>query len=763
MPTSAPAEQAGQDVKVVGTPIDRVDGRAKVTGQARYAADFPSTNLAYAVAFQSSIARGRVQSIDAAVARRQSGVLAIITHENAPPLHRVSMDHQEGKPGQTYLPLQDDQIHYAGQYLGMVVANSFTAARDAAMLINISYEPQPPTLRIEDAIDQAFAPTKMGRSEKPVYQRGNPDAALSAAPIQLTQTYTTPIENHNPMELSATLASWNGDKLTLYNATQFVYGSRSIVSTWLGISQDDVRVIDPFVGGGFGCKGSAWPHEVMAAIAAKMVGRPVKLVLSRRQMFTCVGYRSRTIQRISLAAEKDGRLTAIIHDCTSQAPPWKDQWAEPATTPTRMLYACPNLRTSQKLVPVNANTPTQMRAPGLATGTFALEVAMDELAAAAGIDPVELRLINYAEKDPGTGLPWSSKALRECYEQGAARFGWRERNPKIASMRDGERLVGYGMATATYPTNQQEATAKAEIRSDGAATISTAAHDLGTGAYTILSQVASDALGIPVEQIQVKLGDSRLPNAPGAGGSQTSASAGSAVLAACRKAQAALKERAIADSQSPFFQKQSKSIRVSMGKIEMADDASISETISALLQRNGGRPVSATATVGPPSKPGDSDQPPTDPENIERYSKHAWGAQFAEVQIDPTLRELRVTRLLGAFAAGKILNPKTARSQIIGAMVWGLGMGLLEQTVYDPQRGQVVTDSLADYMVPVNADIHSIDCFFVEEIDTMVNPLGVKGIGEIGITGVAAAISNAVFHATGRRIRDLPITLDKIL
>jgi xanthine dehydrogenase YagR molybdenum-binding subunit len=690
-------------------------------------------------------------------------VLAIITHQNAPRLHRVSMDHQEGKPGQTYLPLQDDQIHYAGQYVGMVVADSFTAARDAAMAVKISYEQQTPILRIEDALSDAFAPARMGRNQPTTYQRGDPYAALAQSAVQVDQTYTTPIQNHNPMELSATLASWNGDKLTLFNATQFVYGSRSVVSTWLGVAEEDVRVIDPYVGGGFGCKGSSWPHEVMAAMAARMVGRPVKLVLSRRQMFTCIGYRSRTIQHISLGAARDGRLDAIVHECTSQAPAWKDQWPEPATLPTRMLYACPHVRTSQKLVAVNANTPTQMRAPGLATGTFALEVAMDELAVAAGIDPIDLRLRNFADKDPQSDLPWSSKALRECYEQGAQRFGWSRRNPKAGSMREGGMLVGYGMATATYPTNQEESTAQAEIRADGSAVVSTAAHDLGTGAYTILAQIASDALGIAVSQIQVKLGDSRLPMSPGAGGSQTSASAGSAVSAACRKAQSALRERAIADPQSPFFQKQAKTIRVSQGKIELIDDSSITETIADLLGRNGGRAIAATATVGPPKKPTDPDLQSADPENIERFSKHAWGAQFAEVRIDPDLRELRVTRMLGAFAAGRILNPKTAHSQIMGAMVWGIGMALLERTVYDPSRGRVVTDSLADYLVPVNADIPSIECFFVDEPDRMVNPLGVKGIGELGITGAAAAIANAVYHATAIRVRDLPITLDMLL
>jgi xanthine dehydrogenase YagR molybdenum-binding subunit len=564
------------------------------------------------------------------------------------------------------------------------------------------------------------------------------------------------------MELSATTARWDGDKLTLYNATQFVYGSRSVVATWLGIPDENVHVIDPYVGGGFGCKGSSWPHEVLAAIAAKMVRRPVKLMLSRRQMFGGVGYRSRTIQRVALGADRDGKLGAIIHECISQTSPWKDEFVETATKLTRMLYACPNVRTNQKLVPVNANTATQMRAPGHATGTFALEVAMDELAIASGVDPIELRLRNYAEKDQEQNLPFSSKALKECYRQGADRFGWNNRNPKPGSMRVGGMLVGYGMATATYPTNQQESTAKIEIKPDGSAVVKTAAHDLGTGAYTILAQIAAATLGISIDRIEVKLGDSDLPMAPVAGGSQTSASVGSAVKVTSEKALASLKERAAADSDSPLFQTKPKELTVASGRIFVSKDPSKGELISDLLQRNGGRPIAVQGSASPPSKPGNEEEPIEDPENIERYSKQAWGAQFVEIRIDPDLRQLRVARAVGAFAAGKILNAKTAHSQIMGGIVWGVSMALLEQTIHDPVRGRVVNDNLADYLVPVNPDIAAIDCFFVEEKDKVVNPLGAKGIGELGITGVAAAISNAVYHATGTRFRDLPITLDKL-
>jgi xanthine dehydrogenase YagR molybdenum-binding subunit len=672
------------------------------------------------------------------------------------------MDHNPGKPGQTYLPLQDDQIHYAGQYVGIVVAETFTQARDAAMAVKVDYEEQTPVLSIEQAMGDAFEPAKMGRDDKAANDRGDPDQALASAAIKIDQIYTTPEENHNPMELSATTARWEGSKLTLYNATQFVYGSRSVVSTWLGIPEENVRVIDPYVGGGFGCKGSSWPHEVMAAIAAKMVRRPVKLMLSRRQMFGCVGHRSRTIQRVALGADHDGKLSAIIHECTSQTSPWKDQFVESATKQSRMLYSCPNVRTIQRLVPINGNTATQMRAPGHATGTFGLEVAMDELAAAAGVDPIELRLRNYASKDEELNLPWSSKGLRDCYFQGAERFGWNKRNTAVGSMTADGMLVGYGMATAVYPTNQQEATAKIEIKADGTASVKTAAHDLGTGAYTILAQITSETLGIPVGRIEVKLGDTDLPTAPAAGGSQTSASVGSAVKVACQKALASLKERASADENSPLFQIKAKELAVTNGRIFAAQDSSKGESVADLLGRNGSRPVTAQGSAAPPSKPG-QDTPVTDPEAMEKYSKYAWGAQFAEVRIDPALREIRVPRLVGAFAAGKILNAKTAHSQIMGGIVWGVSMALLEHAIHDPVKGHVVNANLADYMVPVNPDIRQIDCFFVDEPDKVVNPLGAKGVGEIGITGVAAAICNAVYHATGMRVRELPITLDKIL
>lgn len=747
---------------LIGKPIDRVDGRQKVTGKALYAVDFPVKNAAHAVAFVSTIASGRVTKIDAAEALRQAGVLGVLTHENAPKLYRVSMDHKLGRPGQTFMPLQGDQVLYAGQYLGVVIAETIAQALHAAGLVKISYEAAKPVVYLEDALDQTFEPNKMGRGDKPSSERGKPDEALSAAAVKIEQTYTTPIENHNPMELSGTVASWDGDRLTLYDATQWVYGVRSVVSTYLGIAADKLRVIDPFVGGGFGCKGSIWPHEVLAALAARQVGRPVKLHLTRSQMFTCIGYRPKTIQKLSLGADQQGKLSATIHECTSQTSMWKDEWVESSTKVTRMLYSCPNVRTAQKLAPVNANTPTQMRAPGEATGTFALEVAMDELAVATKVDPVELRLRNYAEKDEDKNVPFSSKALRECYAQGAERFGWAKRNPEPRSHRDGDYLIGWGMATATYPTNRQESSAKVRLLADGRAIVSTAAHDLGTGTYTTMTQIAAQTLGLPLAQVKVELADTAFPQAAVAGGSQTSASVGPAVQAACMKALATVKERATADPKSPLFEKNAKDIEAGEGRLFLKNNPSVGETIAGLLERNGGRPIEALSESGPPGGSGQTQdagagKPP------QEYSKHAWGAQFAEVRVNERLGEIRVSRFVGAFAAGRILNAMTARSQVMGGIVWGISAALLEHTIYDPNRAKVVNASLADYLVPVNPDIPPIECFFVEEKDEHVNPLGVKGIGELGVTGSEAAVANAVFHATGKRFRDLPITLDQLI
>jgi xanthine dehydrogenase YagR molybdenum-binding subunit len=508
------------------------------------------------------------------------------------------------------------------------------------------------------------------------------------------------------MEPHATLAQWDGERLTLHDATQYVSGVRETVAKAMGLDAANVRVIDPFVGGGFGCKGSTWSHVVLCAMAARQVGRPVKLVLARPQMFGPVGGRPQTEQHIVLAARRDGTLTGLRHDVISHTSEMED-YVEGAASPTRSLYACPNGATSHRLATLNVGVPTFQRAPGESTGTFAIESAMDELAYMLRMDPVALRLANYAETEPHSGKPWSSKRLRECYAAAAERFGWAKRNPAPQSMRDGRWRIGYGVATATYPGHRREASAVAKLLPDGTVLVQSGSHDLGTGTYTIMTQVAAETLGVPVSRVRVELGDTAMPRAPVSGGSVTAASVGPAVQAAC----AALRDKIVAGGKAP---------------------------------------LEAQATA----KPGEEE---------ERYASRSFGAVFAEVRVDDALGIVRVSRIVATYTVGRVLNAKTALSQLQGGIVWGVGMALFEESLLDPRYGRYANNNIAEYHVPVNADIGTIDVTFVEENDTIFNPLGARGIGEIGITGVPAAIANAVYHATGRRVRDLPITLDKLI
>ena len=516
-----------------------------------------------------------------------------------------------------------------------------------------------------------------------------------------------------------------------------------------GIPPDHIRVIAHYIGGGFGCKGSAWSHVPLAAVAARVLRRPVKLVLTRQQMFSLVGHRPPTIQRLSLAADREGHLLAIRHEVTSQTSRF-DEFVEPSASQTRMLYACPNVKTSHRVVRLDIPTPTFTRAPGESTGSYALEAAMDELSYALHLDPITLRLRNHAERDPDNGKPWSSKSLRECYRQGAERFGWARRKPQPRSMRDGNLLVGWGMATATYPAGQSPASAIARIRADGTALVQSGTQDLGTGTYTIMTQLAADALGLPIERVRFELGDTALPEAPLSAGSRTASSVGPAVHQASRQAVAKLIALAIADPASPLHNAAADTIDGADGAIHDKRDPRRRDPYADILKRARLAEISARY---------DSHER----EDRKQYSIHSFGAQFAEVKIDPDLREVRVTRFVGAYGAGTILNAKTGRSQFYGGIIWGLGMALMENTRRDARNGRAVTRDLADYHVPVHADIPSIDVIMVDETDHAVNDVGAKGIGELGMTGAAAAIANAVYHATGTRVRDLPITPDKLL
>jgi xanthine dehydrogenase YagR molybdenum-binding subunit len=707
---------------MIGDPINRVDGRDKVTGHATYSAEWPIEGLTYGVIVQSSIARGAIASIDTAEASRLPGVRLVMTPDNAPRLPQQGRAGLNPPEGRALSLLQDGEVHYNGQPIALVVADSFEGATYAASRVTIHYRDDTAAVDMDRALARAQPVTqKLTGGAEPSSRRGNVDAGLAEADVRVDARYTTPLETHNAMEPHATIAQWDGDQLTLHDATQYVYGVKRFVAKTLGVQESQVRVVSKFVGGAFGSKGSAWSHVVLAAMASQVVKRPVKVVLSRKQMFGIVGARPYTVQQLSIGARKDGAITAIRQEVVSSTSVIED-WIESSTLQTRMLYDVPNVETTQKLVRLNLGTPTFNRGPGESSGTFGLESALDEVAYQAGIDPIELRLKNYAAKDPESGLPFSSKSLRECYRQGAERFGWARRNAKPRSMRDGHLLVGMGMATATYPAKRQPAKALARVNRDGSITVQAATHEFGTGTYTSMSQIAADALGVPVERIRFELGDTNFPENPISAGSMTASSTGPAVHAAAR----ALKDRLAELS------------------VEPGDAAAC----AALARRGESIEGRGDEKPGPEQK---------------QYSMHSFGAVFAEVRVDPDLGEVRLARFVGAYGAGRILNAKTATSQMYGGIIYGLAMALHEYTAIDQRTGRYVNADLAEYHVPVNADVRGLDVILVPEADPHVNSIGVKGIGELGTTGVAAAVANAVYHATGIRVRDLPITLDKLM
>ena len=732
----------------LGQAIDRVDGRLKVTGGATYSADTPVTGVAHAVIVGSTIAKGSVARIDASKAEAAPGVFAVMTHLNAPRLPEGAT--KKTHPGDRVLQiLQDGLVRYSGQPVAVVVADTLDRAIGAASMVAVTYEAAASFTDMERGTSHGLLlPLSNGKS--PDSKRGDFDKGLRGAAKKVEATYTTPVEHHNPMETHATVAVWNGpEQLTIYDSTQGVFEALRKVSLALGLDKKQVRVLSPFVGGGFGCKGSVWSHVVLAAMAARHVGKPVKLSVTRPQMFDFVGHRPGTIQKLVLGASRDGKLTAVSHEGISSTSQF-DQFVEPVAVATRMLYACPNVVTTHRVVRVDAGTPTFARAPGESVGTFAIESAMDELAVALGMDPIELRLKNYAERDPHEDKPWSSKSLKECYLRGAERFGWKKRTPAPRSMRDGKWLIGMGMASATYPMNRSPAGAIAKLLADGTVLVQSGTQDVGPGTYTAMTQIAADTLGIPTSRVKFELGDTRMPMTPVSGGSMTAASTGSAVKIACENLKKKLIDLSRGGQGATLGDAKEKDLVADDGKVFLRADPKRSEDYAAILGRHGLKQVEEKGEAKPGSEK-------------EEVSMHSFGAQFAEVRVEPDLGLVRVSRWTGVFAAGRIINPKLARSQFLGGVVWGIGMALTEHSVMDHKRGRFMTRDLADYHVPVHADVPDLDVSWIEETDNKVNPVGIKGIGELGVTGAAAAIANAVFHATGKRIRDLPITVDKIL
>ncbi|MBO0828603.1 MAG: xanthine dehydrogenase family protein molybdopterin-binding subunit [Streptosporangiales bacterium] len=688
------------DARAMGTAHVRIDAREKVTGAARYAYEQPVTDPLYLHPIQASIGRGRVGLFDATAAEEHEGVAAVLSHVNAPRL--ASTDDEE------LAILQSPEIAFRGQLIGVVVADTPELARYAAGLVHVAYEEEPCDVVLRADRDDLYEPESVNPAMPTDTTEGDPDAALAAADVAIDATYTTPMEHNNPMEPHATVARWDEDGgLTLYESTQGVYSVRNGVAPVLGIEPDRIRVISPYVGGGFGSKGTAHAHIVLAALAAWAVpGRPVKLALTRQQMFSLAGYRTPTIQRMRLGLDADGNLTAMAHDVVEQTSRVKE-FAEQSATPTRNMYAGPNRRTSHRLAALDVPVPSWMRAPGVCPGMYALEAAMDELAVAAGIDPVELRIRNDTDVDPESGKPYSTRGLAECLREGARRFGWDRRDPTPGARREGGWYVGLGVASSTYPTHViPGSVARIEYR-DGGYEVRIGAADIGTGARTVLAQIAADALGLPIEAVHVDIGDTAYPRASVAGGSSGTNGWGSAIV----------------------------------------------ETARRFRDQYGDSPVDGAA-----AEASAADNP-----DAERFAMQAFGAQFAEVRVDADTGEVRVPRLLGVFAAGRIVNPRTARSQFVGGMTMGLSMALHEDSVMDERYGHVVNHDFAEYHIAANADVGSIEAHWLDEHDPHVNPMGVKGIGEIGIVGTAAAITSAVYNATGVRVRDLPVTADKLL
>ena len=734
----------------IGKPVSRVDGRLKVTGGAKYAAEFNTPGLAHGYIVSSAIARGRILGIDTAKALALPGVFQVFTHLNRPslPWFDRKWKDDDAPKGSPFRPLYDATIHHALQPVALVVAESFELARYAARLIHVTYEADEHQTDLHAASADAFTPGKdKGGFQPPPKPRGDADKALAEAEVSIDLNFTQAVEHHNPMEMHASTVIYHNDgTLTVHDKTQGPINTQTYVCNVFDLSKDAVRVISPFVGGAFG-SGLRPQHQLfMAVLAATALKRSVRVELTRPQMFS-FGHRPETLQRVALGAKKDGTLTAIIHEAVQESSQ-TENYVEVVVNWSGQQYACDNVRLDYKLARMDTHTPLDQRAPGAATGVPALEIAMDELAAKLGMDPLELRLKNYTEVDPNTGKPFSSKELRACFHQGAERFGWHKRTHAPRSMREGRQLIGWGMATGVWDAMQMPITVRIALTSNGHAQVSCATADIGTGTYTIMAQMAADALGLPIEAITIKLGDSTLPQSPVEGGSWMAASVSNGIVTT---------GKAIRDD----LLKLARQIPGSSFKDLSNDDVTLADgTIASRANRQDAIAIADVMRAASIDRIEREEKTTFAKDEAHAHNTHS--AIFAEVRVDEEIGVIRVTRIVSAVAAGRILNLKTARSQIMGGMVWGIGMALHEETLIDHRLGRMMNANIAEYHVPVNADVHDIDVIFVDEQDDFVNPMGIKGLGEIGIVGVPAAIANAVYHATGVRVRDLPITLEKL-
>ncbi|MFC5408089.1 xanthine dehydrogenase family protein molybdopterin-binding subunit [Larkinella bovis] len=739
----------------IGKSINRVDGVAKVTGKAKYAADYFAPDLLYGWVISSGIAKGKITRIHTGEALQLPGVVQVFTHENRPNLACFDIQYkdQDAPPGSPFRPLRDATITFSGQPIALVVAETLELARYASSLIRVDYEEEEHDTALEDNLHRARGPKSGVASllkSPPPKPRGDFERAFQAAPFRTVGEHHHSVEHHNPIELFAsTVVYEKNGKLTIYDKTQGAPNSQLYVAQVFRLPFKDVRVISPYVGGAFGSGLRPQYQLFLAVLAARELKRSVRVSLTRQQMFT-FGHRPATVQQVALGATADGTIDAIRHDAIGQTSRFEDYF-EIVVNWAGMLYPAPNVKFTYQLVPLDTFTPLDMRAPGGATGVPALEIEVDELAHKLGMDPVELRRKNYTDRDMNQDLPYSSKELHECFRQGAGRFGWANRNPEPRSMRNGHTLIGWGMATGIWEATQGPARAEAVLTVNGKLRVTSATADIGTGTYTIMTQIAADTLGMPIEDVIFRLGDSDMPLAPIEGGSWTAATVGSAVKVACEALGKRLFKLAQKMENSPLARANFEDVVFADAHIRLKSNPDTAVSLRDIVGLNGGRAVSETSTSLP------------DTLEQRNYARAVHSATFVEVEIDEDFGTVRVTRAVTAVAGGRILNPKTARSQIVGGMVWGISKALEEESVLDHQFGRFMNPNLAEYHVAVNADIPDLDVIFVEENDTIVNPLGVKGLGEIGIVGMPAAVANAVFHATGRRVRDFPITLDKLL
>jgi xanthine dehydrogenase YagR molybdenum-binding subunit len=732
----------------IGQPLTRRDGILKVKGEARYAADNHPPGLLYAVLAVSSIARGRVTFLDVAAAKRHRGVVEVMTPANRPPL--AEDPNAKTNPFMFRLELlQNDEVRYANQSIAVVIAETLEAATEGAALLSPKYDMLPARVGLDAS--ERFVPPAVGIGNPSEIRRGDVEAGLAAASKRIEARYETPSQYHNPMEPHAIVARWDGDRLWIDTPSQGMVMATMRIGGLLGISPANIHIRSPFLGGGFGCKGLVSGPQLLGILAARLVGKPVKLVLRREQMYGPVGHRAPTRQTMRVGVDSDGMLTAIDHHARTTSSTF-DDFFEPAADASHTLYASPAIATSHEAVRVDTGTPLFMRAPGEATGSIVLESAIDEAAFACGMDPLAFRLKNYAEVEPISGKPFSSKALRECYAQGAERFGWGKRPLAPRAMRDASGLlVGWGMGTATFPALMFQAEARAVVRSDGTGVMETGAHDMGQGAWTAFAQIAADSLGLDLDRVEFRSGTSDLPDAGIAGGSAHTATAGTAIHNAGAAVIAKLADLATGDQRSPLFGAGNAGVVARDGRLFRRDDETRSESFADILGRAGLAEIDARGNGA------------IDPAAQSNYAMHAHGAVFAEVKVDPDLGQIRVTRMVGAFAVGRVINPRMVRSQLFGGMIWGVSFALHEQAVMDRRSGRILNANLAEYHIPVNADVPSLDVLTVDEHDPHVNALGIKGVGEIGITGSAGAVANAVWHATGVRVRRFPIGIDDLV